>query len=371
MSVNKTVALARKPRAIPVCLRLSEIATMVDGTRIGDVDPMILGLASLDEADSGELTFLARRGFRRKLATTRAAAVLVSREEAVAIPAIQVDDPALAFTIVLRHFADAAKPLRVRSIHPTASVDDGAQLGTDVAIGANVVIEDGVEIGDRTTILPGTVILRDARLGSDCVIHANVTICESVRLGDRVVVHAGAVLGSDGFGYVPNGKILHKVPHIGGVEVGDDVEIGANTCIDRSTTGVTRIGRGTKIDNLVQIAHNVTIGESSVLCAQVGVSGSVEIGDGVTLAGQVGLAGHLRVGDQAVVGAQSGVVKSVPPRTRVSGYPARRHITALRQQAALSWLPGLMETVRELRRRLDAMEGQGEQGDPKANDDRT
>ena len=359
MSVNRTVALTRNPRVEPVCLRLSEIATMVDGTRVGDVDPIISGLAGLDEAGAGELTFLARPSFRRKLSATRAAAVLVNREEAVAIPAVRVDDPALAFTIVLRHFADAAKPICARGIHPTASVDDNAQLGTEVAIGANVVIEDGVEIGDRTTVLPGTVILRDATLGNDCLIHANVTIRESVRLGDRVVVHSGAVLGSDGFGYVQNGRILHKVPHIGSVEVGDDVEIGANSCVDRGTTGVTRIGRGTKIDNLVQIAHNVSIGESSVLCAQVGVSGSVEIGDGVTLAGQVGLAGHIRVGDQAVVGAQAGVLKSVPPRARVSGYPARKHTLALRQKAALSGLPGLMETVRDLRRRLDALEGQG------------
>jgi UDP-3-O-[3-hydroxymyristoyl] glucosamine N-acyltransferase len=294
----------------------------------------------------------------------------VNRDERVAIPAVRVDDPALAFTIVLRYFAEDMKPLCARAIHPTAVVDDSVRLGTDVAIGANVVVEDGVEIGDRSTILPGTVILRDSVLGSDCFIYANVTIRESVRLGDRVIVHPGAVLGSDGFGYVQNGAILHKVPHIGTVEIGDDVEIGANACIDRATTGVTQIGRGTKIDNLVQIAHNVKVGESSVLCAQVGVSGSTEIGSGVTLAGQVGLVGHIRIGDQAVVGAQSGVSKSVPAGRMVSGYPARKHSDELRRQAALSRLPGLMETVRELRRRLDAIEGQGDQRDRKPNHDR-
>ena len=282
MSVNRTVALTRSPRAEPVCLRLSEVAAMVDGTRIGDVDPMILGLAGLDQAGSSDLTFLARPGLRRKLNATRAAAVLVNHEEAISIPAIRVDDPALAFTIVLRYFADAAQPICARGIHPTASVDDSARLGTDVTIGANVVIEDGVEIGDRTIVLPGTVILRDAIVGSDCLIHANVTIRDSVRLGDRVVVHCGAVLGSDGFGYVQNGKILHKVPHIGSVEVGDDVEIGANTCVDRGTTGVTRIGRGTKIDNLVMLAHGVRLGEHCLLAGQAGIAGSTQIGSRVT-----------------------------------------------------------------------------------------
>lgn len=371
MSVNRTVALTRKPRSEPVCLRLSEIATMIGGDHVGDGDPLISGLAGIEDAGLGDLTFLSRRRYRRKLATTRASAAIVGRADQVTIPAVRVDDPALAFTIVLRYFADAMKPLCARTIHPTAVLDDSVRLGTDVAIGANVVVEDGVEIGDRCTILPGTVVLRDAVLGNDCFIHANVTIREAVRLGDRVVVHAGAVLGSDGFGYVQNGAILHKVPHVGTVEIGDDVEIGANACIDRATTGVTRIGRGTKIDNLVQIAHNVKVGESSVLCAQVGVSGSTEIGCGVTLAGQVGLVGHIRIGDQAVVGAQSGVCKSVPAGRMVSGYPAQPHWVELRRQAALSRLPGLLETVRELRRRLDALEGQGEQRDRKSDHDRT
>ncbi len=370
MSVNKTVALTRKPRVEPVCLRLSEIATLVGGDPAGSDDPLVSGVAGIEDAGPGDLTFLAHGRYRKKLRDTRASAVLVRRDEPVDIPAVRVDDPALAFTIVLRKFADAGKPLCARAIHPTAVIDDSVRLGVDVAIGANVVLEEGVEVGDRSTILPGTVILRDARVGADCLIYPNVTIREDVRLGDRVIVHPGAVLGGDGFGYVPNGRLLHKIPHVGTVEIGDDVEIGANACIDRATTGVTRIGRGTKIDNLVQIAHNVKIGESSVLCAQVGVSGSTEIGNGVTLAGQVGLVGHIRIGDQVMVGAQSGVSKSIAPKHKVSGYPATEHATELRQRAALSRLPGMLETVRDLRRRLDALEAQGDSGDRKSDDPR-
>lgn len=371
MSVNKTVALTRKPRVEPVCLRLSEIATLVGGDRVGDADPQITGVAGVEDAGPGDLTFLSDGRYRKKLRDSRATAVLVRRDEPVEIPAVRVDDPALAFTLVLRRFAEALPPVCARAIHPTAVVDESVQLGVEVAIGANVVIDEGVSIGDRTTILPGTVILRDVVIGDDCYLHANVTVRERVRLGDRVVVHPGAVLGSDGFGYAKNGSMLHKIPHIGSVEIDDDVEIGANACIDRGTTGVTRVGRGTKIDNLVQIAHNVKVGESSVLCAQVGVSGSTEIGHGVTLAGQAGLVGHIRIGDGASVGAQGGVIGSIPAGRAVSGYPAREHAAALRQQAALSRLPGLIETVRDLRRRLDAMQGQGEQRERKPDDDRT
>jgi UDP-3-O-[3-hydroxymyristoyl] glucosamine N-acyltransferase len=285
--------------------------------------------------------------------------VLVNRTDVVHLPAVRVDNPALAFMKVLRHFSEAVKLTFPRTVHPTAVIDDTAVLGQDVSIGAHVVIEGGVVIGDRTTILPGTCILRHSRLGSDCLVYPNVVIREFTEIGDRVILHGGVVLGSDGFGFMTEGSVHHKVPQIGRVVLEDDVEVGANSCIDRATTGITRVRRGTKIDNLVQVAHNVEIGEDSLLCAQVGVSGSTQVGSRVKLAGQAGLVGHIRIGDGAVVGAQGGVTKSVPPETCVSGYPARPHQIAVRQQAALGRLPELLETVRHLQERLAALEARG------------
>ena len=228
-----------------------------------------------------------------------------------------------------------------------------------IDVAAERVIEGGVVIGDRTTILPGTCILRHSRIGSDCLIYPNVVIREYTEIGARVILHGGVVLGSDGFGFMTEGSVLHKVPQIGRVVLEDDIEVGANTCIDRATTGTTRVRRGTKIDNLVQVAHNVEIGEVSLLCAQVGVSGSTQVGSRVKLAGQAGLVGHIRIGDGAVVGAQGGVTKSVPPETCVSGYPARPHAAAVRQQAALARLPELLDELREMRQRLAALEERG------------
>ena len=370
MSSHKTVALASQPRVEPLCLRLSQIATLVGGTLVGDADPILSGVAGIHEANAGDLTFLANPRYRAALHHSRASAVLVHLQEPVDRPAVRVADPALAFTRVLQHFAAAARVEVPRGIHPTAVVDDDVHLGRDISIGACVVIEAGVEIGDRTTILPGVVIYRNTRIGSDCTLHARVTLREGTVLGNRVVVHAGAVIGSDGFGFVNGGRELQRVPHIGHVELEDDVEVGANTCIDRSTTGCTRIGRGTKIDNLVQLAHNVKVGAGTVVCAQVGVSGSTEIGSRCKLGGQAGLVGHIRLGDDVFVAAQSGIAKSVPAGDRLSGTPARAHAVALRQQAALARLPGLLATVQELRRRLDRLEGGGAAGDRQADDHR-
>ncbi|HZM15276.1 MAG TPA: UDP-3-O-(3-hydroxymyristoyl)glucosamine N-acyltransferase [Candidatus Krumholzibacteria bacterium] len=356
MSANKFVALARPAPALSVRLRLSEVAALVHGQLVGDEDPWITGLAGIHDAVEGDLTFLAQRRYRAALKHSRAAAVLVTPQESVDRPAVRVGDPALAFSLVLRRFSEATALSIPRGIHPTAVIDPSVRLGDEVAIGAHVVLESGVEIGDRATLLPGTVLRRDSRLGADCFIHPNVTIYPSTRIGDRVIVQAGAVIGSDGFGYVREHDTLHKVPHLGHVVIEDDVEIGANACIDRATTGTTTIGRGTKIDNLVQIAHNVKIGRTSVLCAQVGISGSTEIGAGVKLAGQAGVVGHIHIGDGAVIGAQSGVIGSVPAATTVSGYPARPHLKELRQRAVMARLPELLDTIRALEKRLEALE---------------
>ncbi|MFQ5599519.1 MAG: UDP-3-O-(3-hydroxymyristoyl)glucosamine N-acyltransferase [Candidatus Krumholzibacteriia bacterium] len=356
MSLNKIAELAREPREEPVCLRLSEIADMVGGELVGTQNPWITGVSGIREAEEGDLTFLSKGRYRAALKHSRATAVLVGHSEKVERPALRVDDPAVAFMIVVRRFAAAVRLTHPPTIHPTAILEDSVRLGRDVSIGAHVVIEGHVEIADRTTILPGTVILRNSRIGSECMIYPNVTIRESTEIGDRVILHAGAVIGSDGFGFVSDGAAVHKVPHIGRVVLEDDVEVGANTCIDRATTGTTRVRRGTKIDNLVQIAHNVKIGEYSILCGQAGISGSTEIGNRVKIAGQAGTVGHIEIGDGATIGAKSGVSKSIPSGTTVSGFPAQHHARELRERAAVSRLPRFLQVVRELRRRVEELE---------------
>jgi UDP-3-O-[3-hydroxymyristoyl] glucosamine N-acyltransferase len=218
------------------------------------------------------------------------------------------------------------------------------------------VLEERVTIGDGTAILAGTYIGRDADVGKSCLVYPNVTIREETRIGERVVIHSGSVIGADGFGFVREGDLYKKVPQIGNVEIGDDVEIGANVTIDRATTGTTLVGRGTKIDNLVQIGHNVRIGENCILVAQVGIGGSTELGSGVTLAGQAGATGHISIGDGATVAAQAGVTKSVPAGVTVSGYPAREHGIANRIYASSQKLPGLLKKVAELAERVKLLE---------------
>jgi UDP-3-O-[3-hydroxymyristoyl] glucosamine N-acyltransferase len=242
-------------------------------------------------------------------------------------------------------------------VHPTALIDPAARLGRDVTVGPFCVVEAEASLGDRTVLWPGVFVGRGTVVGTDGVLHANVVLRENVTLGCRVTVHAGSVIGSDGFGYVPVGDRHEKIPQVGTVEVGDDVEIGANVAVDRGTMGPTRIARGVKIDNLVHIAHNVSVGENSILVAQVGVSGSTQVGRDVTLAGQAGLVGHIRIGDGAMVGAQAGVTKSVPANTKVSGYPAMEHDRSRRLTAFTRRLPSMFDRLRELEDRVRALEG--------------
>jgi UDP-3-O-[3-hydroxymyristoyl] glucosamine N-acyltransferase len=356
MTIPPVASVARESLPDSTCLPLQDVARLVGGELVGSANPMITGVAGIREARTGDLTFLATRRYQPYLNTTRASAVLVGRGENVDRPAVRVENPALAFMKVLRHFSEAVKLTFPRTVHPTAVIDESAVLGRDVAIGAHVVIEGGVTIGDRTSILPGTCIMRHSRLGSDCLVYPNVVLREYTEIGDRVILHAGAVLGSDGFGFLTEGTTHLKVPQIGRVVLEDDVEVGANACIDRATTGVTRVRRGTKIDNLVQVAHNVEIGEDSLVCAQVGISGSTQVGSRVKLAGQAGLVGHIRIGDGAIVGAQGGVTKSIPAEACWSGYPARDHQQAMRQNAALARLPEALEELRALAQRLAALE---------------
>jgi UDP-3-O-[3-hydroxymyristoyl] glucosamine N-acyltransferase len=331
----------------------------VGGEVVGDGDVEIRGVAGIREAVAGEITFVANPKYTEFLAQTHASAVIGDRNLSPVKPLIRTENPYYAYLQVLSLFAAATATQYERGVHKAAWVHPDAELGADVSIGAFCLVSAGVRVGDHTTILPGTFLGEGTVVGGDCLIYPNVTIREGTRIGDRVILHPGVVVGSDGFGYARNGASHHKVPQIGRVVIEDDVEIGANSCVDRATTGETRIRRGTKIDNLVQIAHNVVVGEDSVIAAQVGISGSTEIGCNAVIGGQAGLQGHITVGDRVTIGGQAGVTKSVGADKIVSGYPARDHTVAKRVAAYSGMLPTLFERVKLLEKRIRELEKGG------------
>ncbi len=336
---------------------LADIAERTGGRLFGDARCEITGVAGIRDAGPGDITFVANPRYVRDLATTSASAVIVS--EAIAVPegrsGLVHEDPSLAFAQVVEMlFPPPARP--EPGVHPGSLVDPGASLGTDVSIGPFVVVEAGARIGDRTVLAPLVYVGTEATIGADCLLYPHVSVRERCVLGDRVIVHCGAVIGSDGYGYVQIGRRHEKVPQVGTVEIGDDVEIGANVCVDRARFDTTLIKRGTKIDNLVQVAHNVQIGEDTLVIAQVGISGSTEIGDNVILAGQSGLAGHIRVGDGAIVTGRAGVTKSVPPGQTVAGMPARPYAEYVRGKAALATMTEWTRKVRALEQRVAELE---------------
>lgn len=335
---------------------LKEIADFVEGEVIGDKNTVITGVAGIKEAREGDITFLANAKYFSLIDKSRASAIVTSREvTGILKPVIRTENPSLAFAKIISLAApnEATHP---KGIHPSAVIGKNVSLGKDVAIGPYAVIEDNVSIGDKSVIYPGSFIGHHTKIGNDTLVYPNVSIRERIIIGSRVIIHSGTVIGSDGFGFATIKGLHHKIPQIGIVEIGDDVEIGANVTIDRARFDKTVIGRGTKIDNLVQIAHNVVIGENSIIVAQAGISGSTIIGNNVTLAGQSGLVGHITVGDGAVVAAQGGVTKSVPPNTIVSGYPARPHEKAKRVNACVQNLPKLYELVSQLRKKIEELE---------------
>ncbi len=334
---------------------LKEIAELIGGKIVGDGNIEIEGVAGIKEAGKGEITFISDIKHLPLLETTQASAVIVSREvKEVKVPLIQVENPYLAFSQVMRILIPHEKP--AEGIHSSAIIAEGVDLGKKVSVGAHAVIKEKARIGDNTIIYPLVYIGKGSRVGKDCIIYPQVMIRERVEIASRVIIHSGTVIGSDGFGYIPHEGRQHKVPQIGRVVIEDDVEIGANVTIDRATLGKTWIKRGVKIDNLVQIAHNVVVGEDSVIVAQVGISGSTGIGKGVTLAGQAGVVGHIKIGNGAIVGGKAAVLKSVPPKTIVSGYPARPHVQAKRIEASVLRLPELYKLVRELKKRIEELE---------------
>ena len=306
-------------------MRLREAAERVGGwVAPEDSDKAILGVASLDDADQGDLSFYGSPKYLKALRKSQATAVLVPHgfAEEVTAARVWVDNPAEAFAKLLEVFAPPPVSFEP-GIHPTAVVASDAEIGENVTILAFAVVESAVRIGARTVVGPHSYIGHHAVLGEDCHIYPHVTIRERSVLADRVILHPGAVIGSDGFGYELRDGRQQKIPQTGIVQLDSDVEVGANSTLDRARFGRTWIQEGVKIDNLVQIAHNVTIGRHSVICAHVGISGSVRVGSYVTLAGKVGVNGHIEIGDGAIVTAMAGITKSVPPREVLVGLPAK------------------------------------------------
>jgi UDP-3-O-[3-hydroxymyristoyl] glucosamine N-acyltransferase len=332
----------------------------------GEVE--IRRVAKIEEAADGDITFVANPRYIRYLETTHASAVIVSkslRGEGAFHPRallLRVDDPYLSFLKVLLAFNPPKDPLPP-GIHPTAVVSPNATLGNGVRVGANAVISEGCRVGEGTMIGHGTVLGENVEVGRGSLLYANVTVREGCRIGSRVVIHPGTVIGSDGFGFAPRADgTYEKIPQLGIVVIEDDVELGANCAVDRATMGETRIKRGVKLDNLIQVGHNVVIGESTVIAAQTGISGSTKVGRFNMIGGQVGFTGHLSIADNTKIGAQSGVHRSIEkPGTVIFGTPALPQRESFRVQGALTQLPDLLVTVRQLRQRIEDLEKKLEQ----------
>ena len=340
-------------------LTAAEIAVLVGGALVGDGAARLTAVAPLDRAGPGDLSFLAAGRYLPYFHASRAGAVLLTEEHRGAEPGpatrIVVGDPHRAVLAVVR--AIYPPPVRTPSVHPTAIIGAGAVLGRDVSIGPRAVIGAAARLGDRVELMAGAVVGDRVSLGDDAVLYPNVVCYAGTVVGARVILHAGVVLGSDGFGYVPGRTGHEKIPHVGRCVIGDDVEIGANTTVDRGSVDDTVVGPGTKIDNLVQIGHNVRIGARCLIMAQVGIAGSTHVEDDVILAGQVGLAGHFTVGKGARIAAQSGVMGGVAAGATVFGYPARDRREALKAIAAGYRLAGIVDDLEELVKR--GKSGQG------------
>jgi UDP-3-O-[3-hydroxymyristoyl] glucosamine N-acyltransferase len=346
-------------------LTLSEIAARVDGRVVGDTTFRSSGLRPVDEAGPTDLAFVASRKYLRLARTSTAGAFLVAEELADLLPddrpRVVVPAPHQALHAILQHFHPPVP--HVAEIHPTAVLGEGVELGKGVSIGPYAVLEPGVTVGAGTRIDAHVVLGRDTEVGPDCHIYPQVVVYPGTSLGARVVVHAGARLGSDGFGYTFADGAHRKIPQVGRCIIGDDVEIGANTTIDRGSLGDTVIGTGVKIDNLVQIAHNVKVGALSLMAALVGIAGSTRIGKGTWFGGQVGVIGHLEVGDGARLAVAAKVQRDVRPGETMSGNPARPHREELRRQAQLGRLHRLMSRVDALEEAVGVAGGSPSNGE--------
>ncbi len=343
-------------------LTAGELAEKLGAALEGDPGIALRGVADLRAAGAGQVSFAGTPRYLSEVAGSGAAAVIVPKAAAISSPKpalLRVADVESAFAAACAMFAPPAVVLP-RGAHPQALVSPRAKVGQEVSIGAFAVVEAGAEIGDGTTLYPQTYVGREAKLGKDCLLYPFASVRERCALGDRVILHNGAVIGSDGFGYAVDAQgVRTKIPQTGIVVLEDDVEIGANTTVDRARFGETRVGKGTKVDNLVQIAHNCVIGEHSVLCSQVGLAGTTTLGKHVICAGQAGLAGHLTVGDGAVIGAQAGVPKDLPGGQMYLGAPAVPRLEFGKSLAHVAGIPKLKEQLKALEARLAALEKAG------------
>lgn len=335
---------------------VGELAKLVGGQVRGNADLLISGVAPLDRADSGDISFLANPKYRGQLETTRAGAVIVhpSLEGAVDRTQLLCANPYLAFTRILAFFHPV--PDVPPGIHSAASIDPTALIAATATIGAGCVVGAGARIGSGSILHANVTVYPHAEIGANCLIHAGAVIRERCVIGDRVILQPNAVVGSDGFGFAPDGQRYEKIPQVGRVVVEDDVEIGACSCIDRGTLGDTRIRRGTKIDNQVQIGHNVQVGEDCILVAQVGISGSTEIGRHCTFGGQVGTAGHIKVGDFVTIAARGGVTNNVESNQVMAGLPLMPHREWLKMTMTMTHLPEMRRELQQLKQRLSELE---------------
>lgn len=336
---------------------LRDLAERIGGTVIGDPEAKVSGLGSLDDAVAGQITFLSNPKLVEKVRTTAATAVILPKGvDSFGRNVIETTNPYLAFAKVLTLFSTRQNV--AKGVMPGAIVSSSAILGADVTIYPGAYIGDNVTVGDRAVIHPGVVIYEQVTIGSDVLIHSNVSIRERCRIGNRVILHNGAVIGSDGFGYAPDGKSYFKIPQVGIVVLDDDVEIGANTTVDRAALDVTHIKRGVKLDNLVQIAHNCSIGEDTAIAAQTGISGSTVIGRNVTISGQVAAAGHVKIGDNIILAGRCGVTGDLEQPGVYSGLPPIPHKDWLKSSVLFARLPEMKKSLAALEKRLAALEKQ-------------
>lgn len=343
-------------------ITVGELAALVGGDVEGDPNATICGVAGVDDAVAGDVVLADGERFLGRALRSDAACVIMGRGAEWACndkSIIRMDNPGEGFVRVLELFR-GIEPMPAPGVAQGAVVEQGVALGADVAVAPNCYVGGGARIGDRCVLFPGVCVGENVNIGDDCKLYPGAVVYPGCRIGSRVILHAGVVIGSDGFGYTCAGTGLTKFPHVGTVEIGDDVEIGANSTVDRAKTGATVVGRGTKIDNLVHIAHNVKIGENCVVVALSGVAGSVEIGNNVTLAAQAGVKDHVRIEDGCIVAARAGVIGDLARGSVVSGFPARDHALEKRVEAARLHLPEILQRIKALESEIRQLRSRGE-----------
>ena len=341
-------------------IKISEAADLVGGTIKGDFELEILNVAKIEEAQQGDLTFLYHPSYIKYLETTKASAVLIKddiEKKRDDLTYISVGNPQAALQIILSKYFSVN--IQLSGIDSSAIIHDSVELGENVVIGANVVIAHGCKIGNGSKILHNTVILDNTSIGQNTILYPNVSVREDCIIGNNVIIHSNTVIGSDGFGFTPDENgIYNKIPQIGNVIIEDNVELGSNVSVDRASIGSTVVKKGAKIDNLVQIAHNVVVGENTVISAQTGISGSTKVGKNCMFGGQVGIVGHIEIADGTLIGAQSGVARAIPKGGKYFGSPAREIGLTMRMEAHFRNLPEYAERIKKLEKKIEELEKQ-------------